>query len=61
MVMEDLYRRLDPSERLYHYHAIAWNYHWSPADIDGLPVSQRKLYVNLIEEQIKAQNEAMKG
>lgn len=33
-------------------HTIAWHYHWSSAEILGLPVAERKRYLELIDEQL---------
>jgi hypothetical protein len=33
-------------------HTLAWHYHWSASEILGLPVTERRRYLQLIEEQL---------
>jgi hypothetical protein len=39
-------------------HTIAYSYHWGEKDILSLPSFKRKMYIDLIEKQLKANNSA---
>lgn len=39
-------------------HIIAYIYHWGRNEILKLPITDRKMYVDLIKQQKEAENEA---
>lgn len=40
-------------------HVIAYIYHWGRNEILNLPIKERKMYVDFIQQQQQAENEAM--
>lgn len=42
-------------------HLLAYYYHWSVFDLWKLTIQERRMWVNLIREQIKAENDANSG
>ena len=42
-------------------HLLAYYYHWSVFDLWNMPSIERKMWVNMIREQIKAENDANSG
>jgi hypothetical protein len=45
----------------YEMHLLAYYYHWSIFDIWNISSKKRKMWVNIIKEQIKAENDANSG
>lgn len=39
---------------------LAYHLHWSHAEIHSLPVPERRRYVEMLEEQLKLEEEAVK-
>lgn len=48
---------IDSLDKLYNdVHILAYFYHWGEKEILSLPIFKRKIYKELIEEQVKAEN-----
>ena len=41
-------------------HVLAYFYHWTREDVRGVPRRERRMWVNQIRQQIKAENKANK-
>ena len=39
---------------------LAYHLHWSQADILGLPITERQRYLELLQEQLRREEEAVK-
>ena len=42
-----------------HMHVLAYTYHWSPADLWDMPISERLKWLEQVQKQNDAEREAM--